>query len=197
MTEVVSCEPLRTAVGRRPLWGTLHDVIAAELGVTVLTSLVKWTGLRCEQIDEVVLGQCYPSGEVPCIGRFVALDTDLPVEEPGVQLVVPEPGPRHWGCRGRLLEGEVVLVGRLRGALTPVNELLQRTVMAMAPDGRAPGSVPETDLLADLADVAVSRREGVGYTQTRGGSQRGRGKGAFGDPAKVAGPESAADGGGN
>ena len=33
-----------------------------------------------------MLGQCYPNGEAPAIGRVAALDAGLPVEVPGVQL---------------------------------------------------------------------------------------------------------------
>jgi len=36
--------------------------------------------------DAVILGQCYPNGEAPAIGRVAALDAGLPVEVPGSQL---------------------------------------------------------------------------------------------------------------
>jgi acetyl-CoA C-acetyltransferase len=38
------------------------------------------------EIDEVILGQAYPSGEDPAIGRVAALDAGLPIEVPGMQL---------------------------------------------------------------------------------------------------------------
>jgi acetyl-CoA C-acetyltransferase len=34
----------------------------------------------------VILGQCYPNGEAPAIGRVAALDAGLPVDVPGFQL---------------------------------------------------------------------------------------------------------------
>ena len=34
----------------------------------------------------MLLGQCYPNGEAPAIGRVAALDAGLPVEVPGLQL---------------------------------------------------------------------------------------------------------------
>ena len=34
----------------------------------------------------MLLGQCYPNGEEPAIGRVAALDAGLPVEVPGLQL---------------------------------------------------------------------------------------------------------------
>jgi 2-dehydropantoate 2-reductase len=40
------------------------------------------------------------------------------------------------------LNGEIVMLGRLHGVPTPVNEALQREIIVMARDGLAPGSVP-------------------------------------------------------
>jgi 2-dehydropantoate 2-reductase len=48
------------------------------------------------------------------------------------------------------LNGEVVLLGRLHGVPTPVNELLQRTANRMARNRVAPGSVPVDELEAAL-----------------------------------------------
>ncbi|MDQ6697360.1 MAG: 2-dehydropantoate 2-reductase [Actinomycetota bacterium] len=47
------------------------------------------------------------------------------------------------------LNGEIVLLGRLHGVPTPVNELLQRAANAAARDGRAPESVPIEELLSE------------------------------------------------
>ncbi len=44
------------------------------------------------------------------------------------------------------LNGEIVLLGRLHGVPTPVNELLQRAANAAARDGRKPGTVPIEEL---------------------------------------------------
>lgn len=84
MREAVICEPLRTPVGR--YGGAFRDVSAAELGATVVRELVRRTGLLPEQVDDVLLGQCYPNGEAPAIGRVVALDAGLPVEVTGLQI---------------------------------------------------------------------------------------------------------------
>jgi 2-dehydropantoate 2-reductase len=48
------------------------------------------------------------------------------------------------------LNGEVVLLGRLHGVPTPVNELLRRTAVAMAREGGAPGSLDAAQLLSRL-----------------------------------------------
>lgn len=83
-SDVVVCEPLRTPVGR--YGGALKSVTAAELGATVVRELVARAGIDPTMIDDVVLGQGYPSGEAPGIGRVAALDAGLPVTVPGMQV---------------------------------------------------------------------------------------------------------------
>lgn len=78
------CEPLRTPVGR--FGGVFRDVGAATLAATVIRELVARTGLRGEDVDDVIMGQCYASGEAPAIGRVAALDAGLPVDVPGLQI---------------------------------------------------------------------------------------------------------------
>jgi acetyl-CoA C-acetyltransferase len=84
MRDAVICEPLRTPVGR--FGGIFREVPATKLAATVITELLRRTGVPPEQIDDVLLGQCYPNGEAPAIGRVAALDAGLPVEVPGFQL---------------------------------------------------------------------------------------------------------------
>ncbi|SEG05173.1 acetyl-CoA C-acetyltransferase [Thermomonospora echinospora] len=82
MREVVICSPVRTPVGR--FGGALKDVPPQRLAATVIAELLKRTG--ADRVDEVILGQCYPSGEAPAIGRVAALDAGLPVDTPGSQV---------------------------------------------------------------------------------------------------------------
>ncbi|MGA2454118.1 MAG: acetyl-CoA C-acetyltransferase [Solirubrobacteraceae bacterium] len=82
--DAVICEPLRTPVGR--FGGVFRDVGAATLAATVIRELVARTGLRGEDVDDVIMGQCYASGEAPAIGRVAALDAGLPVDVPGLQI---------------------------------------------------------------------------------------------------------------
>jgi acetyl-CoA acetyltransferase family protein len=84
MSDVVICEPIRTPVGR--YGGSLKDVDPATLAATVIRGLLDRTGLPSDCIDDVVLGQCYPNGEAPAIGRVAALDAGLPVAVPGFQV---------------------------------------------------------------------------------------------------------------
>ncbi|MCK8614090.1 acetyl-CoA C-acetyltransferase [Gordonia sp. C13] len=82
--DVVICEPLRTPVGR--YGGSFVDVPATELAATVLSELLRRTGIDPASIDDVIFGQCYPNGEAPAIGRVAALDAGLPITVPGSQL---------------------------------------------------------------------------------------------------------------
>ncbi|MEU7478275.1 acetyl-CoA C-acetyltransferase [Lentzea sp. NPDC042327] len=84
MTDVVICAPLRTPVGR--FGGALAPLSATDLAATLLKELVRRTGLGEGDVDDVVLGQCYPNGESPAIGRIAALDAGLGVGVPGVQV---------------------------------------------------------------------------------------------------------------
>ena len=82
--EAVICEPLRSPVGR--FGGVFREVDAAALASRVIAELVSRTGLRGEDVEDVILGQCSPNGEAPAIGRVAALDAGLPVDVPGVQV---------------------------------------------------------------------------------------------------------------
>jgi acetyl-CoA C-acetyltransferase len=84
MREAVICEPLRTPVGK--YGGVFKDVPAADLAAAVLTELVGRTSVDPGHVDDVVLGQCYPNGEAPAIGRVAALDAGFPITVSGQQL---------------------------------------------------------------------------------------------------------------
>jgi len=83
-TDVVICEPLRTPVGR--MGGVLAGLTAADLATAVLAELVCRTSLGEGDVDDVVLGQGYPNGESPAIGRVAALDAGLGTAVPGLQI---------------------------------------------------------------------------------------------------------------
>jgi acetyl-CoA C-acetyltransferase len=84
MNDVVICEPLRTPVGR--FGGALSSLSAVDLASVTLTELVRRTGLGEGDVDDVVLGQGYPNGESPAIGRIAALDAGLGTGVPGLQI---------------------------------------------------------------------------------------------------------------
>ncbi len=76
--------PVRTAVGT--FGGTLRPVPVEELGATVVKAALARSGLDPSRIEDVVFAQSYASGETPCVGRWIALQSGLPVEVPGMQL---------------------------------------------------------------------------------------------------------------
>jgi acetyl-CoA C-acetyltransferase len=84
MREAVICTPLRTPVGR--YGGTLKDVDAETLAGLVTKAVIERSGLDPAQVDDYILGQGYPSGESPAIGRTAALRAGLPIEVPGTQV---------------------------------------------------------------------------------------------------------------
>ncbi|WP_067435124.1 acetyl-CoA C-acetyltransferase [Nocardioides jensenii] len=83
-SDIVICEPVRTPVGA--FGGALAGVEVTELAATVLTELTRRTGLGEGDVDDVVLGQCYPNGEAPALGRVAALDAGLGTGVPGLQI---------------------------------------------------------------------------------------------------------------
>jgi acetyl-CoA C-acetyltransferase len=84
MRDAVICEPVRTPIGR--YGGMFASLTAVDLGVAALKGLLERTGVAPDDVQDVILGHCYPSMEAPAIGRVVALDAGLPVTVPGMQL---------------------------------------------------------------------------------------------------------------
>ena len=80
----VICEPVRTPIGR--YGGVLKTLSVVDLAVAALNGLLDRTGVAPEEIDDVILGHCYPNPEAPALGRVVALDAGLPVSVCGMQV---------------------------------------------------------------------------------------------------------------
>ena len=66
--------------------GALAALTAAELATTALPELVSRTGLGEGDVDDVILGNGYASGEAPAIGRIAALDAGFGTGVPGLQI---------------------------------------------------------------------------------------------------------------
>jgi len=84
MNQVVICEPVRTPVGR--FGGAFAGLGAADLASAVLAELARRANLHEGDVDDVILGQSYPNGESPALGRVAALDAGLGTSVPGLQL---------------------------------------------------------------------------------------------------------------
>ncbi|WP_301546790.1 acetyl-CoA C-acetyltransferase [Gordonia sp. X0973] len=76
--------PLRTPVGT--FGGALKDLPVEDLGATIVRAVVERSGVEPDRIDDVVFAQSYANSEVPCVGRWLALNAGLPIEVPGMQL---------------------------------------------------------------------------------------------------------------
>ncbi len=83
-TDIVICEPLRTPVGG--FGGGLAPLAAHELASTVIRALIERTGIPADRVDDVLLGNCYPTMDAPALGRVAALDAGLPVSVTGLQI---------------------------------------------------------------------------------------------------------------
>ena len=84
MRRAAIVSPLRTGVGS--FGGSLRAVPVEELGATVVRAVLARTGVDPGLIDDVVFAQSYANGETPCTGRWVALQANLPIDVPGMQL---------------------------------------------------------------------------------------------------------------
>lgn len=84
MKEAVIISAVRTPVGR--YMGVLKEVPAYDLGSLVLNEAVKRVGVDPAQINEVILGQSYQSGEYVNIARMSLLKAGWPDSIPGITL---------------------------------------------------------------------------------------------------------------
>jgi len=84
MRRVAIVSPLRTPVGA--FGGALQPVPVEDLATTVVKAVVERTGVDPERIGDVCFAQSYSSSEVPCVGRWIALNAGLPIGVPGMQI---------------------------------------------------------------------------------------------------------------
>ena len=84
MTNVVIVAAKRTAVGN--FNGALAKIPAANLGAAVIKGLLAATGVKPEQISEVILGQVLAAGAGPCPARQAAIKAGLPQEVPALTI---------------------------------------------------------------------------------------------------------------
>ncbi len=81
MTEnIVIVAAGRTAVGA--FGGALSNLPASTLGAKVITALLNRTGIKPEQVDEVILGQVLTAGVGQNPARQAAIEAGLPVTTP-------------------------------------------------------------------------------------------------------------------
>jgi acetyl-CoA C-acetyltransferase len=74
----------RTAVGN--FGGTLSNIPAHSLGAKVIAALLKETGLKPEQVDEVILGQVLTAGCGQNPARQAAIEAGIPPSVPAMTI---------------------------------------------------------------------------------------------------------------
>ncbi|MDH4564167.1 acetyl-CoA C-acetyltransferase [Pseudomonas sp. BN411] len=84
MQDVVIVAATRTAIGS--FQGALANIPAHELGAAVIRQLLEQTGLKGEQIDEVILGQVLTAGAGQNPARQAAVLAGLPHAVPAMSL---------------------------------------------------------------------------------------------------------------
>lgn len=86
-TDIVICNPKRTAVGR--YGGAFVGVPVQDLAGAVVNAVIEESGIDTSAIDDVIFGQAGPNGAAPALGRIISLDNQLGdggVSVPGMQL---------------------------------------------------------------------------------------------------------------
>jgi len=84
MSEIVIVAAARTAIGK--FGGSLAKVSAPELGATVIRGLLAQTGLKGEQISEVILGQVLTAGSGQNPARQTVIRAGLPEGVPAMTI---------------------------------------------------------------------------------------------------------------
>jgi acetyl-CoA C-acetyltransferase len=75
---------VRTPIGS--YLGVLKDVPAYDLVAAVLNAVIKKADVKAEEVEDVIFGQCYQSGEYVNIARRGLLQAGWPVTVPGITL---------------------------------------------------------------------------------------------------------------
>lgn len=76
--------PVRTGVGA--FGKALRPVSVEDLIATVVKETIKRSAIDPALVEDVVIAQSYANSEVPCVGRWAALQAGLPEHVPGMQL---------------------------------------------------------------------------------------------------------------
>lgn len=84
MRKVYIAGALRTAVGR--FQGTLGNTSSVELGKTVVKVVIERSGLKPENVDEVIMGSICTAGMGQNIARQIEIAAGIPVEKTAVTL---------------------------------------------------------------------------------------------------------------
>ena len=84
MTDIVIAGALRTGIGK--FGGAIAKVAAPDLGATVIRALLAQSGVKPEQISEVILGQVLTAGSGQNVARQALIKSGLPSSIPAMTI---------------------------------------------------------------------------------------------------------------
>jgi acetyl-CoA C-acetyltransferase len=159
MREVVIVSACRTAIGK--FLGSLKDVPAKELAITVGKAAVARAGIPADLIDEIVMGQVYPHLQGSLPARQVGLGVGLPLRSNACNV--------NQNCASGMRALEIactnIMVGKTDIALVVGVENMSAAPY-MIPKGRSgyrmgPGTVEDAMLHDGLVDSLVPGHMGL------------------------------------
>ena len=86
LKDVYIVDACRTAVGK--FGGTLKPLNADELGAAVMKGAIERTGIKPEDIDEVIFGHCRQTSDFSNTARVCALKAGIPEEVPASTVMI-------------------------------------------------------------------------------------------------------------
>jgi acetyl-CoA C-acetyltransferase len=86
MSDIVIAGALRTAIGK--FGGALAKVAAPDLGATVVRALLAQSGIKPDQVSEVILGQVLAAGSGQNPARQTLIKSGIPKEVPAMTINV-------------------------------------------------------------------------------------------------------------
>ena len=111
MPDIVITHALRTAVGK--FGGSLAKTPAPELGATVIRALLAQSGVKPEQISEVILGQVLTGGSGQNPARQASIKAGLPFAIPAMTITIASRNISHktsLRCAPRAIRTPISLV---------------------------------------------------------------------------------------
>lgn len=84
MKEIILAGAVRTAIGK--FGGTLAGVPAADLGAVVIKDALMRSGVKAEQVDQVIMGNVLQAGQGQNPARQASIKAGLPVDVPAITI---------------------------------------------------------------------------------------------------------------
>lgn len=163
--------------------GVVGALAASTFSSIVVYDIARWKWAKLvTNLGNAIEAVCGPPARRGRIGELVRAEAEAVLEAAGIDAATrdedrarrgshltvqpvggqPRPGGSSWQSLARgagtietdYLNGEIVMLGRLHGVPTPVNEALQIHARRLAREDASPGAMSEHDLLAGLHDVS-------------------------------------------